>query len=178
MNSGAIVIAILAVVCVLLPILGIGPVIQRDSTQSQNNLLFVRMRPPEWYEAREQTYRATAAQEIAEWWMRWAVALPVASLTLFIDAGPYQWALSLFGVLVASLWSALFYGQLDLIGRAVEVLADGRQGYLEAEARRLRDGTRGTFRDQSPEVLAAMIRRRFGIARVLLWLLKRRIARL
>jgi hypothetical protein len=169
-----IVLAILWVICILGPIAGIGPIVRRGD-QSQNNLLFVTMREPSWYEAHGQTYRAVKAQEIAEWWVRWLVAIPLAATSLLIDAGPYQWALSLGAVLIASFWSVAFYGQLDLLGRAVEVSADGRPGYLEAEAQRLRDGTRGTFRSVPVAQVEAMIAKRLPLARGLLRLLARRI---
>lgn len=188
MNSGLIVLLALAVVTVLLPIVGIGPIVVRGE-RSNNNLLFVTMRESGWYIARGQVYRAVLAQEIAEWWLRWAVAMVlVAPLTLVdfghglsgatgVDADALKAAWVAVSALGATSWAFFAYGQLDLIGRAVEVLAADRPGYLEKEALRMKGGTRKTFADVPVDRLTRMIAARFWIARVLLALLKRRMGR-
>lgn len=172
MNSGLLVLAALTVVTVLLPIAGIGPLVLRGK-RARNNLLFVSMYPPE-QTGPAQDWRAVRAQEIVEWWLRWAVALPIAALSLLIDAGPYQWAVALIAVLVASLWSELAGGRFDTIGRAVEVVVANRSGYLQTEAERLQ---REWYRGRTVEDCARMIERRLPLARVLVLLLRRSIAR-
>lgn len=167
---------ILAFVLLVLPVIGVWPPIVR-AQKTTNNFLLIMMRDPAWYETRGQFYRPIVSHEAAEWYLRWLVALPIGSLSLFFDTGQYQWAVLVMSALIATIWSIIFYGQVDLIGRAAEVLADGRPGYLEAEAERLRIGTNKTFADVATVDLAKMIEKRFWIARILLWLMSRRISR-
>lgn len=169
------ILAALAVWFVLLPILGIWPPVKRADI-SQNNMFFIWMRDPLWYEARGIRYRGIFAQEVAEYWLRWAVALPIASVAVWLlNPSQYRWAVEVMAAMLAAVWSAVFYKQLDLIGRATEVAAVPDAGYIERVAQRLKVGTTGNFAHHSVDELVAMIRKRLPIGRKLAWLLQRRI---
>jgi hypothetical protein len=168
--------ALAFVLFIVAPLLGLLPRVKHNSDQSRNTLLGVTIRYKQFYDARGVQVGAIVAQEVVEFWIRWAVTLPLASPVLLFADGIHGWAASAIAIMLASIWSVPGYAQLDLIGRAVEVLYDGRPGYLEAEAERLRRGTTRNFASYSTTEIAAKIEARFWIARPLLRLLRRRIA--
>ncbi len=171
--------AILAVILLIIPLTGLLPPIKNNADHSRNTMFNITLRSASFYEQRGVKLAAIAAQEAAEWYLRWLVAFPLAALAVWlIDAqGVHSWAVSVIALILATLWSVLLYAQVDLIGRAAEVVVDGRPGYLQTAALRLINGTKGNFKDRDARDVEAMIARRMGIARVLVFLMGRVIKR-
>jgi len=162
--------AISVLVIVIAPIIGIGPIVIRDAKGTNNNILCVTMGPRERVTRLGQSYNAVLAQEIAEYWLRWFVAHILAIPFLLF----FQHPAALGALPILTLWTAPFYKDLDLIGRAVEVTVADIDGYLEREAQRLIDGTRGNFKHRELADVVKMISRRLWIAAILTKLIWRK----
>lgn len=169
----------LAVFLLIVPLTGLFPPIKNDADRSKNTILNITLRSASFYEQRGVQLKAIAAQEAAEWYLRWLVALPLAAAAVWAigPSGPYAWAVEVVLLLLATLWSAALYAQVDLVGRAAEVVEDGRPEYLQKAALRLINGFRGNFKDREPRDVEAMIRRRLPLARVLVAIMGRVIKR-
>lgn len=155
-----------------LPILGVWPPVKHNSDGSTNGMLFITMRPREYYPAHNQVYEAVFAQEIAEWWLKWAVAFVLAAPVM------YMFKFHLATVLVPMLaycWKIPLIKQLEYIGHAVEVLVgeDTLPNYLTIEADKMRRTYEGMFADD----IEAELQKRFGVAKTLIAILARPIRR-
>lgn len=172
---------ILAVAMLVLPVLGLWPVIVRGDG-ARNNLALVTMPSRQWYDREGYDYRATRAQEIVEFWLRWALALavsawPVWEIAAAVDDAKAGMLFSLLTIAGSAALTKLPFveKQVELIGHAVEVIVADADGYLELEAVRMQRGYGAMFGDMSVAEIARAVRRRFGVARVLIALLRRRI---
>lgn len=162
--------ALFSALILLPPILGFGIIIS-EGPRAKNSIAGVTMPPPARYEKDRNSYRAVCAQEVSEYWLRWAVSFLVTLPFLVFVTD--HWMAVLLVPFIASLWSAPFYAQLDLVGKSIEVLVAGQDGYLEAEAAQLIGSSNGNFTGQSIEAVAHKITARNWIARPLIFLLRR-----
>jgi hypothetical protein len=139
------------------------------------------MRAPDKQGAR-QPHAAIFAQEIAEYWMRWLVALIAAApLVWFSWGSAISPAVQVLGPFALCLWPKVFGRQFELIGHAVEVAYARRHhgigaDYLQTEAEGMQRYY-PEFRDMTvPQIIAGMEARQ-GLAKVFLAVLAIPIAR-
>lgn len=163
---------IAAAVMLGLPILGLWPV-KITGSKNQNSGWFIRMRRPR---DQYQPHDAIFAQEVVEWWLRWAIAFLVA---LPVALSTDREAIQLFALLLGTLLSIPLVKQIELIGHAAE-LAYARKHhgagpeYIATEARSMIEGY-DCFRDMSQAEVIAAMERRMPIAKALIALLWLRI---
>lgn len=133
---------------------GIMPRTKWGTTQSANNLGRVHMRTPEYYAATGQSMRGVHAQERVECFLKWVLFLSVVG--------------------VAILKTGFWFAQSNLIGKAAEIVAAkgfDREAYLHAETdRTLNNPSYPVFAGWTHDELARAFRRRFLIARVLVFI--------
>lgn len=170
---------LLVAVLLLLPVAGVLPIV-KPGTRDMNNAYLVRLQPADAAKWRTQSRRGVAAQEIAEWWLRWAgaavLSAPLAWLVRDLPAAPMLQLVALFA---GTLWAQIAARQFDLIGHTVEIVQaerEGRTGYASQEAARMEHGDLDGGGMTAAEILRAVDRRRW-IARALLALLSRAIWR-
>lgn len=166
---------ILAALWLTAPIFGFWPPVRRNSDRTANTMLSISMREPSFYVRTGQPYAAVFAQELAEWWIKWAVALPLGALALpWIDAAPeIKVVLAIAAPVFAYLWAVPFKRQIELLGHAVEIVVASRtmnrDAYIAAEAERMARGYDGMF---AASGTASALRARLGMARVLVAILR------
>lgn len=165
---------IVSALLIMGPVVGVWPPVVRG-LRGHSNVFFIVLRSPDWYSQRGQSYHSAVAREVTQWWVTWSVSCLAASPTLLLRAFPYQWLISFGAMLVVSMWSVMFSGQLALLGRAVACVVDGRPGYLEAEAAWHIRENRGLFDSKTQKQVAGSITRRLPAARLMLRILRRRI---
>ena len=163
---------IAAAVMLGLPILGLWPV-KITGSKNQNSAWFIRMRRPQ---DQVQPHDAIFAQEVVEWWLRWAIAFLVA---LPVALSTDREAIQLIALLFGSLAFLPFVKQLELIGHAAE-LAYARKNhgvgpeYTATEARSMIRNY-DCFADMTEAEVIAAMERRMPIAKALVALLWLRI---
>lgn len=151
-----------------LPIFKAWPVVLLNKDRAVNTMLLIKMKPEAFYVQRDLNFMGTLAQERVEWWLKWFVALLIASPTPFFVTNP---VLMIFFPVLAYLWSLPGFKFVEYVGHAAEVIYDGRPGYLEREALSMRMGYDGKFRADDTET---GLKRAMPIARVLLFLVARK----
>lgn len=167
--------AAFAAVFLLLPILGFWPIIVRGNRNS-NSPYHIILRAPDHPMFQRQSYRGVRAQEVIEYWLRWVPAILTGAVILpFLPAG-----VPILIALFATMWVRIpaLLRQLEYIGHAAEVEVAEREGfpdYLRAEAERMWSAYDGLFQHLTVSEIAAKVNARRPIARVLLFLLQRRI---
>lgn len=126
-------------VTVILPALGIGPIIRRGGQRAWNNAVMVQLPPDSVTIEQGQSPEGRKAQEVADFVHRWLGALVIASpVAFFVDGMEYVTFLAAF---IATLWAKVFGAHFDLVGHGVEILVaerEGRKGYRAAEIERMR----------------------------------------
>ena len=169
--------ALIVAALLLLPVLGVLPIVI-SGTRDRNSAYAVWLQPPDASKWRTQSRRGVAAQEIAEWWLRWAgaavLSAPLAWIVRDLPAAPLMQIVALFA---GTLWAQVFARQFDLIGHTVEIVEaerEGRAGYASQEAARMEHGDLDGGGMTAAEILRAVDRRRW-LARALLALLARRV---
>lgn len=174
-----IIIALFAFVTLILPITGVWPPVLKNRDGAHNNAIRITMTPPE--RNPHESWRGILAQEVVEYWLAWAGALllSIPACLILLEAGlPFYFTPLV--IFICYLWRFPGMKQLEYIGHAAEVVVAGEDGfdleaYLHAEAARMRHPAayKGVFTPD--DRLADKLRLRFGIARFLVKLLKRRI---
>lgn len=170
----------------LAPVLGIWPPVQWSGRRCFNSVLGIEMLPRghQKYGPLSGRYRPIYAQELVEWWLAWAVALvavaPIAGALCLLD--PMAGAGAILIAVLAWTWRNGDWGraQLEYVGHAAEWIVADRAGlpdYAERDvAQRLQRGY-VVFRGMTTEAVAVALRRRRGIARLLVALLALNIRR-
>lgn len=171
------------------PFTGLLPVV-RAGDAPHNTIFGVTMpRRADWRWP-TQSWAGVLAQEIAEWWLRWAGALlACAPLAWLIgQQGDVRlWLALLPALMFAGLWTRLpgLWRQFELLGHAVEVVIaeerEDRADYLMPEALSMLAGSAeyyaGEFDSMTAIEIAEALDARRGMARVLITLLGRSVRR-
>ena len=169
--------AVILIILVLAPLLGLIPKVVRNGRASLNNLTRIEVAPEQVYLAKGQSYHGSYAQERIEWHLKWlaavALSVPVAVASYYIADGNPLWQIApifalLAGLAIRQLDS--FKRQMELLGHTVESVVAAKYGhdletYLVAEAARTQGNTISYPFLVGTNVEAAM-RRRLPIARV------------
>lgn len=120
--------ALLFVLTVVLPPLGLGPPMYRGAW-SRNWMLGVVAPPRDTPHA-----RGIEAQEVVEWWLAWvagcALALPVA----LIGAGVLGEVAAFIAAFVGNAVARIATGHFDLVGHNVEIMVETRSGWPDYRA--------------------------------------------
>lgn len=158
-----------AALWLLLPILKVWPPVFRDKERTCNTMLLITMRPQEHFDRQGYSYQACLGQETVEWWLKWAVALPLAIPIIALVDHPIAYA----SPVLTYIWSLPFKKQLEWIGHASEVLIAKSIGwdeedYLAYKAGWMPGAYEGMFEGDD---IKGGIRKRYGIARVLIAIL-------
>ena len=142
-------IGILALLFVVGPLIGIGPVVIRGGNVAQNNAGFIRLPEDEVTEKQNNTPAGRKAQEVVDYWIRHVFAfcfMSIVSLLLFFTGsldGVEPTILGFFGVIgwfLGTLWYQVFQRSLDLIGHRIEIIIaqeEMRPNYYEEELTRI-----------------------------------------
>lgn len=167
---------IVALTGLVLPISGLWPLVF-SSSETRNNFFYITMS-----ESPGQPYAAVLAQEVCEYWLRIAGALPLTALVLICVDVPWMFL----PVIAAAcgMWTIIPAAMrlCEYIGHAAEVLEANRilgrdesdETYLMDEAGRMHRAYGGAFAHLTIPELAAKLRAQFGVARMLIALLHRR----
>ncbi len=128
---------------------GIYPRTRWNGTASQNRLSRVEMQAPAHYTATNQSMRGVHAQERVECFLRWVMLLSIIG----IIPSKTRW----------------YFRQSELIGHAAEIVVADTAAYLHEEAARTYRSAayEGIFDDLELEDMKRALRKRFGIARML-----------
>ncbi len=128
---------------------GIFPRTRWNAAASQNRLSRVEMQPAAYYAATGQSMRGVHAQERVECFLRWVALLSILAI-------PFM----------RSKW---FFRQSELIGHAAEIVVADTPTYLHEEAARTYRSAayEGLFDDLEMDGMKQALRKRFGVARVL-----------
>lgn len=157
--------AILTLFAVILPPLGIGPVITREGSTAHNSLLRVVLPPDAVTIMQGQSPLGRKMQEVCDWWLRWLLPTllvwPIALLLEFPLAAPIFDIAVLTLVVVLAAWTEVFEATFDAIGHGVEIRIaerEGRDGYRQAEIKRMQRYS-PAFKTWSLEQIDAHLRR-------------------
>lgn len=132
---------ILPILTVVLPLFGFGPRIVLSSS-ARNTTYNVQMWSGE-FNGRGNYGPAVLAQEVCEWWLRWAIGLLIGTplalvgLLAFDMAFGYAPFIQFFGCF----WTLIFARTFDSIGHNIEIIVAKREnilGYADEEIQRLK----------------------------------------
>tara|TARA_B100000678_G_scaffold20576_2_gene15841 strand:+ start:17902 stop:18405 length:504 start_codon:yes stop_codon:yes gene_type:complete len=156
---------ILLVLTVILPALGIGPIITHKPGGARNNPIRVNLPVPP---TKGNYGPGVRAQEVTDYVHRWLGALLIVlPLPFFVD-GVTGSLLVLLAAFVATLWSEAFSTHFELVGHGAEIIVAERDGLVDYRAGEIeRMQTRdGTFRGWSAERIDEALRKREWISRL------------
>lgn len=167
----------IAAALLLAPIAGVFPPMREG--RAFNAILHIAMPKPPTYAER---WIGRLAQEVVEWWAAWFVAVllsaPAAwALSAFL---PFGWAFAPLTLPIAWCWRKSDWGtrQIEYIGWPAEWLTLRRRGLTtETFAEYVSRASYIVFAGMTGAEIAAHMRRRLPIARVLIALLTLRINR-
>lgn len=171
--------AILTLFAVILPPLGIGPVITRRGSRAHNNQLGVVLPYDAVTERQGQSPQGRMMQEIGDWWLRWL--LPIVAMwpvALLFDPPLFD-VIVLVLVVGLTVWTEVFEATFDAIGHGVEIRVaerEGRAGYRQAEIERMQLFS-PAFKMWSLEQIDAHLRRWDWASRAVLFVLALRMRR-
>lgn len=151
-------------VTVILPALGIGPVIRRGGRLAWNNALMVQLPSDETTERQNNSPEGRKAQEVIDFVHRWLGALAFA-LPIAVFTNDY---VTFLAALIATLWAKVFGAHFDLVGHGAEIIIaerEGRKGYRAAEIERMRVYS-SAFEGWTTERIDAALRRREWLSRL------------
>jgi hypothetical protein len=163
--------AALAALWMIAPLLGLWPPVTRNGERTVNTLFHIGMKPAEFYALKGEDMRAVFAQELVEWWFKWAVVFSIAGSVFWLVrdfAFAERAVLSFLGWGAGIVATVLLHKQVEWIGHAAEVLVANRPEYIAEEAARMKLGYGGMFKGDDVE---AGLRKRFWIARILIAIL-------
>jgi hypothetical protein len=159
----------------ILPVLGLMPRARRG-TLNANNLWGIQMRDPA---TQTQPHRAIFAQEVVEWWIKWAVGAILSAPAAYYLASTEFWFVAPMIVPVfAAIWPRFRFGQrqLELLGHAAELyVAKADAVYEGKEAATMQRRYDGIFAHITVEEIIKAMRRRRWLANILVNLLWLRI---
>lgn len=140
----------LAVLTILTAIILIGPPVQVQSgSGGRNTMLGVTVPPDAETEASGQSPAGRLAQERGEWKLAKLFALPFAGVAAyFAPDGLIAVPIALVAFALAELLGRKLTGHWDYVGHNIEIMvaeAEGREGYREAETRRVANDKGITF---------------------------------
>lgn len=155
----------LLAVTVILPALGIGPVIRRGGRLAWNNAVMVQLPPDSVTIEQGQSPAGRKAQEVVDFVHRWLGALVIVSpVAFFVEGLEYVTFLAAF---IATLWAKVFGAHFDLVGHGVEIIVaerENREGYRAAEIERMRLHS-SAFKGWTTERIDAGLRGREWLSR-------------
>jgi len=167
--------AVFALYGLIAPLFGFTPTKWNKSAE-KNNLLWVEMMRPDLVKRTGQHFNGLYAQAACERWLTWFICLALTAPIAFYTGNPFALLAPFVFSLVLNKVTFI-YRAIDLTGRACETLVAvqdaGYDNYLFEESARLKRGHRGNFTSYGVDEIASMIEARFGIARILVGLLKR-----
>lgn len=148
-------------------------------TRPFNSLWGIRMPPRSDPRFTAQSYAGVLAQEILEWWLRWAgvlviLAIAAALLSQVPDQRAYLALIPL--LFLSALWDQIpgIQRQVELLGHTAEVVVaeehEGLVGYGEAEAVRVKGASNydKEFSNMTADEILSAFNRRRPLVRFLL----------
>lgn len=151
-------------VTVILPALGIGPIIRRGGRRAWNNAVMVQLPPDDVTIAQDNDPAGRKAQERIDWVHRWLVALLIVSPLLFVlPDGALGELLMFLAAFIATVWSKLLDAHFELVGHGAEILVAG-DSYRAGEIERMRTRD-STFKDWTTERIDAAVRSKEWLSR-------------
>lgn len=167
--------AAIVAVWLILPMLGLMPRSRRGALNA-NSLWGIQMREPK---TQTQPHRAIFAQEVVEWWVKWAVGAVLSAPAAYYLASTQFWFVAPMIVPVfAAIWPRIPFGQrqLELLGHSCELyVAKADAVYEGKEAATMQRGYDGIFAHMTVEQIIKAMHRRRWLAKTLVNLLWQRI---
>lgn len=151
---------VLAVLTLVLPALGIGPIIRRSGRTAWNNALMVNLPPDSVTVEQGNSPAGRKAQEVVDWVHRWLGALVLTfPLVFFVPALAIIPA-----AFLATLWAKVFNAHFELVGHGAEIIVAG-EDYRAGEIHRMmtRDST---FRGWTADEIDEGLRKREWLSRI------------
>lgn len=152
---------------VILPALGIGPIIRRGGRLAWNNAVMVKLPPDRVTIEQGQSPEGRRAQERVDWVHRWMGALIIVLPVAWVIDGITGEYVTVLAAFIATLWAKIFSSHFDLIGHGVEILVaerEGREGYRATEIERMRLYS-SAFEGWTVEKIDEAVRRREWLSR-------------